>query len=306
MNLQTLLLPAILLLPAVAGQAAGITDGMSGMEIMEEVQRRQRLDANIYEEQSIILVDGMGNRDTRTMRRYLKTDSSGSIKCLLLFDSPSDVYGTALLATKYAQGEFEIVIYLPASGGNILQSRFSGQEENMLGTDFSFDELIGEVLSGYQFVRREQKKIENVLYVLVDVYEKDVDVATASPTKRHFVHMDNYYITRTDYLDRYGRLIKQQTLHDLKQPAAGTWRAGMVLMENYKENHTTLIKINRRIFSEEYVPDEVFTVNWLYQNQPPHVLDLPVNEEGVEPDLIGREATLYPARSVAANGAGGR
>ena len=48
------------------------------------------------------------------------------------------------------------------------------------------------------------------------------------------------------------------------------WRANMILMENQKETHKTLIKINRRIFSHDYVPAEMFTSTWLLENR--HIL----------------------------------
>jgi hypothetical protein len=44
------------------------------------------------------------------------------------------------------------------------------------------------------------------------------------------------------------------------------WRANMLLMENMQNDHKTLIKIDRRIFSKEYVPVEVFTTEHLYAN----------------------------------------
>ena len=44
------------------------------------------------------------------------------------------------------------------------------------------------------------------------------------------------------------------------------WRANMLLMQDYRENHQTLIKINKRVFSADYVPREVFTVEWLFNN----------------------------------------
>jgi hypothetical protein len=45
------------------------------------------------------------------------------------------------------------------------------------------------------------------------------------------------------------------------------WRANMILMENHKDQHNTLIKIDRRVFSSDYVPPEIFTRNWLLQNR---------------------------------------
>ena len=42
----------------------------------------------------------------------------------------------------------------------------------------------------------------------------------------------------------------------------------MILMENKKEQHLSLIKTSRRIFSHDYVPAEIFTAEWLYENYP--------------------------------------
>jgi hypothetical protein len=49
------------------------------------------------------------------------------------------------------------------------------------------------------------------------------------------------------------------------------WRANMILMENYKGRHKTLLKINQRVFSHDYVPPEIFTAAWLLENR--HILD---------------------------------
>jgi len=37
------------------------------------------------------------------------------------------------------------------------------------------------------------------------------------------------------------------------------WRANMILMEDHRERHKTLIKIDKRVFSQDYVPAELFT-----------------------------------------------
>jgi hypothetical protein len=56
------------------------------------------------------------------------------------------------------------------------------------------------------------------------------------------------------------------------------WRADMILMEDSKEHHKSLIKINRRIFSRDYVSAEIFTADWLFKNYP-HVSTPDIDEE---------------------------
>jgi hypothetical protein len=41
----------------------------------------------------------------------------------------------------------------------------------------------------------------------------------------------------------------------------------MILMENFREHHKTLIKIDERVFSHSYVAPEIFTLEWLMENR---------------------------------------
>ncbi len=260
-------------------------DVPTGTQIMQEVQRRYQLQTNIYEELTVILTDRLGNRDTRNMRRYSRTDVAGNTKFLLMFDTPVDVHGVALLANRDSAGQTSVMIYLPATGRQEMQQIDPGPDGNIISTDFSLEQMIGEQPQQYQYVLAGQQKTSNINYYLVDVYAADSNVASNRPTRRHYVRQDGYFITRTDYLDPDGHLLKQKTLYDLKQTGPESWRAGMVLMENLAEDHRTLLKINRAIFSDEYVPDEVFTFDWLYRNQPP-MKSVQAIEAEVDPGLI--------------------
>jgi len=42
----------------------------------------------------------------------------------------------------------------------------------------------------------------------------------------------------------------------------------MILMEDSKEQHRSLIKIDRRVFSRDYVSADIFTADWLFKNYP--------------------------------------
>ncbi|MFM8270462.1 MAG: hypothetical protein ACKN9V_09770, partial [Pseudomonadota bacterium] len=76
----------------------------TGPEVMQEVQRRHQLGASIYEELTLILTDRLGNRDTRNLRRYYHMDRDGNTRFLVLFDTPEEVRGVALLVRRDAAG----------------------------------------------------------------------------------------------------------------------------------------------------------------------------------------------------------
>lgn len=268
----------LMLLLASSLQAQEYTDenyeDAIGLDIMHEVYKRHKQFAFIYEEQSMIMMDRNGNRDTRKVRRYSRVEDDGSIKYLLLFDSPDEISGVALLANRDASGNTNKYIYLPGFGEQLFENVSSGRDGNFLGTDFSVENLVGEALEDYIYIRKADKKINNTEYFVIDAYRKEdvLNEAMLSEqnqvSRRHFVSKNNFYITRTEYCNKQGKVFKTQSHHDLKPVDGKMWRANMILMEDTKEHHQSLIKINRRVFSRDYVSAEIFTADWIFKNSP--------------------------------------
>lgn len=291
-SLCRVLCPVLLLFLSTELPAQSETEAFNGRGLMEEVYQRHRQFPYVYEEQSMVLIDRNGNRDTRRCRRYSRVEEDGTAKFLLLFDSPREVRGVALLAIRTPDGEMRKSVYLPAYGNSLIESGGEGGNENFLGTDFSVENIVGEELSDYRYVRRRNEKIEGVLYYVVDVYRPDDDPDGHHPVKRHYILADNFYIARTDYFDESGRLRKQRTHHDIRAVDGRMWRSGMILMDDKREQHRTLIKIRRRVFSRDYVPAELFTKEWLFNNRP-HVASKDTKKE---PDEMPEteESETYP------------
>ena len=283
-----------------------IFDEASGLEIMQEVHKRHQQFAYIYEEQSMVMIDRNGDRDTRKVKRYSRIEDDGTVKFLLIFDSPDEISGVALLASRDTSGETKKYVYLPAFGEQLLESVSSGLDGKFLGTDFSIESITGEVLDDYIYVRRLDKKTNGVEYFVIDVYRVEDEYSeNMSPTnkqaiRRHSISKNNFYITKTEYFDKQGRVYKKKTQHDLR-PVDGTmWRADMILMEDSKEHHQSLIKINRRVFSRDYVSAEIFTADWLFKNYP-FISTADIDEEEIYSEDEDTEAILNQQNNPNAN-----
>ena len=147
-NNQLIFLFSLFLSCLQAQESIGfVSSEATGSEIMKEVDRRHQQFPYIYEEQSMIMEDRSGHRDTRKARRYSRVEEDGSVKFLLLFDSPQEVKGVALLANRAPDGKIRKYIYLPAYGEQLLESAGERSGDNFLGTDFSVENLTGEILS---------------------------------------------------------------------------------------------------------------------------------------------------------------
>jgi hypothetical protein len=262
--------------------------GASGLSLMQYVYDKHQQYPFVYEEQSMVLIDGQGNRETRKVKMYTRVESNLLQRILLLFESPEDVKGVAILAEREPDGTTKQAIYLPALGPHMVGNSGEMGDGNFLGTDFSVENLTGEQLSDYSYTRRRDTLINDKMYFVVDVFSKDIEAEDAEEValRRHFISQENLYLVRTDHFDDMGRVRKRQSHHDLTQVLGEMWRANMMLMENLRNDHQTLIKVDRRVFSRDYVPAEVFTTDYLFSNSEPAVTeDLP--DEEAEAMLMG-------------------
>ena len=243
----------------------------SGRELLDLVYERHQQYPYVYEEQSMILIDRYGHKNTRKLRRYSRAYESGTVNFLLLFDSPLDVRGVALLAQREQDGRSRQSFYLPAFGDTFIENTPGPEgksQDNFLGTDYSISNLVGDTLDHHKHIRRDDTNINETDYFVVDVYDLNSQ-SEDKPERRHYIKKDNLYISRTDHFDKIGRLQKRQTNHDLAKVHGDMWRANMMMMDNLQKEHRTIIKINKRVFSSDYVPREIFSESWIIANQPP-------------------------------------
>lgn len=235
---------------------------------MKQVHGQEGQYPYIYEEQSMILIDKMGNRDVRNTRRYIRVDASGKVNVLLVFDSPEEVKGVALLASRHKDKAIQAGIYLPAFDNRMISSEGESSSERFLGTDFSVFDLKPESYDDYNYKRLEDELINKVSYYSIEARPVDDKIFKQSGySKRiHTISKDDMLIFRTRYFNQHGRHIKTLTQHEFKQYGKSFWKPDMILMDNLAEQHKTLIKTRERVFSPDYVPPKMFTRQWLFNH----------------------------------------
>ena len=268
--------------PALAGQTTSkqnenkIKEELTGSDIMDQVFKRHLLFPYVYEEQTLVLTDNKGNKDVKKTRRFSRVETDGTLKYLLVFDNPKEVRGVALGITRGPKGIVQTRIYLPALGEPISSDLKKNNGRDFMGTDFSIEELV-ETQSDVIYTRKADHPMSKQEKDNCFVVEASCVVASPTAEKnnpagysicRHYIRQDNFFIVRTDFFDHGHRLVKRLTHHDLKQIDKKMWQGNMLLMENIRDQHTTLIKIDRRILSQDYVPPHLFTDSWLQEKYP--------------------------------------
>ena len=275
---------------ALAGRAGGFdapeTAELDGRELMEAVHAAHQQYPFVYEELSMVLIDRRDARRTRQLRRYSRVDDDGRVSLLLLFDTPAEVEGVALLAHIQDGGVQDVGIYLPALDGRFVESDADVVDSAFLGTDFTVEDFTGERLDDYRYVRRRGRSIEGVPHHVVDVFAAGEDVNSARALRRHYVRADVLFVTRTEHYDDLGRIQRRHSTHDLARVDGNMWCGNMLLMEDLQSAHSTLVKIDRRVFSRDYVPAEMFSEQWLRRTYPPGGGDAPEADDAAASETV--------------------
>jgi|UPI00035CE921 hypothetical protein len=258
-------LPLALLFLASEACATSPYADASGQQIIAASLQKHQYYPYVFEQQTMILMDDRGHRDVRAARRFSRLDEDGTARFVLVFDFPEEVSGVGLMVEQRPDQLRSSQIYLPALGKRLIRSDSSRASQYFLGSDFSLRQIMPENMADYHYQREHDVVMKKTSYFRIIASAMNAQIARNDGySKRELLlRQDNLCIVRVDYFDRQGRLLKRLSAHDLQQINGPMWRANMLLMEDFERHHKTLIKIENRVFSRDYVPPYVFTDAWL-------------------------------------------
>jgi hypothetical protein len=256
-------------LAALAAVSAAAQAAPDGSGIMDRVRAHRPQACCIYQELTMILSDAAGERGVRKIRWYERREADGSGRLLLVFVAPADVRGAAVLAMRDASGAARGEVYLPALGKPFDLDSGTAGAMPLVGSDFRLGDLLSEVPGDFTYARVADAEIDRSMHYVVRATPLKAAAQRAGGGARlYYVRKADYFLVRTDFLDTHGALARRQSFRDPKQVEPGVWQADMILMEDPGERHRTLLKVERRVFSPEYVPAEIFSRQWLLEERP--------------------------------------
>jgi hypothetical protein len=262
---------AIAALAALAAAAAVPAAGPAepdGAAIMDRVRSHRPQACCVYQELTMILSDAAGESGVRRIRWFERHEPDGSSRLLLVFVAPADVRGAAVLVTRDSPGATRGEVYLPALGRPIdLAARTAGAMP-LVGSDFKLADLFRGAPRDFTYAREADAEIDRSMhYVVRATPVQGAEQRTGGGARRHFVRKADHFLARTDFHDVRGVLARRQSFRDARQVEPGVWQADMILMEDFGERHRTLLKVERRVFSPDYAPTEIFSRQWLVEGR---------------------------------------
>jgi hypothetical protein len=243
MKLKTIIATTLLIAFTVA-LADRATAGPPEEQGFEIAARSDRTDVGFGGSEvqlQMILRNAAGQEATRSLRisTLEKPDESVGDKSLVLFDTPRDIEGTALLSHARILDPDDQWLYLPALK-RVKRISSSNKSGPFVGSEFAFEDFTAIELNkfDYTFIGAEVCGDAQC-----DVLERLPRYENSGYTKQiAWVDQTDFQIRKVEFYDRRGDLLKVLELKDYRQYENGVWRAHLLSMSNVQTNkHTDLV-----------------------------------------------------------------
>lgn len=246
-SLTTIAFAAIASTAAFAGQP-------SADDILKQVEKKLHSKDEVATVKMVIIEANGSNKERKLQVSRRTTDNDQAV--MVKLQSPADLRGTALLSVVKGK-DSDQYLYLPSSK----QTRriLSGKRQaNFLDSELSYEDLGGGGGLGFtNSILRTDKDASGSVNVLQSV-PKTSDgsygkILTWIPAKTNLV-------TKAEYYDRAGKLLKTMEMSNYKQFSNGIWRAQTVTVSNAQNHRGTRLelsdlKLDQGLSAEEFTPN---------------------------------------------------
>ena len=240
MNLKTitsLVLVAVFAVSLSDGAAAA-TEDEQGFAIAARSDRTDVGFGDSVVALKMVLHNAAGQEATRALsiKTLEKPDETVGDKSLVLFETPRDIEGTALLSHAKILDPDDQWLFLPALK-RVKRISSSNKSGPFVGSEFAFEDFTAIELNkfDYQFIG-----VESCGELQCDVLERQPRYENSGYTKQiAWVDQTDYQIRKVEFYDRRGDLLKVLALEDYRRYENGVWRAHLLSMSNVQTNKQT-------------------------------------------------------------------
>ena len=219
-----------------------------GLAVAEEADRR---DLGWHDNEStmkMVLRNRNGDESVRELRRQVfesNEDGRGD-KSIIVFDTPRDIDGTALLShTKILEPDDQW-LYLPALR-RVKRISSGNKSGPFVGSEFAYEDLVSQEVDKYSYRWLRDETCGDTECFVVERYP----LYENSGYTRQVVwyDKDEYRVQRIDFYDRKDALLKTLTYHGYQEYQGEYWRADRMSMENHQNGKSTDLLFERWEFS---------------------------------------------------------
>ena len=201
-------------------------------------------------ELKMVLRNAAGQEATRSLRisTLEKPDETVGDKSLVLFDTPRDIEGTALLSHAKILDPDDQWLYLPALK-RVKRISSSNKSGPFVGSEFAFEDFTAIELNKFDYTLID---VEACGAFQCDVLERQPRYENSGYTKQvAWVDQTDFQIRKVEFYDRRGDLLKVLELTDYRKYDNGVWRAHKLSMSNVQTKKQTDLVYDDYVFDTD-------------------------------------------------------
>ncbi|MEE4298972.1 MAG: outer membrane lipoprotein-sorting protein, partial [Pseudomonadales bacterium] len=185
----------------------------------------------------MVLHDAAGRSTERRLRmRILEGRDGEGDRSLILFDSPPDQRGTALLTWNHDGIDDDQWLYLPALR-RVKKIAARNRSGPFVGSEFAFEDLSSEQPGAYRWL---YEGIEDcALGRCYRVERRPVERWSGYTRQTAWYDTTALRLVRVEYFDRKASHLKTLLASDWRMSERGYWRAGRMEMRNHQTGRRT-------------------------------------------------------------------
>lgn len=214
-----------------------------GLAIAREADRRDSGYGDVTARMTMILRNRQGDESVRRMRfSAIEIEGDGD-RNLIVFDSPPDVRGTALLTYTHKTGADDQWLYLPALK-RVKRIAASNRSGPFVGSEFAYEDMTSQEVEKYTYrYLREEPCGTRACFV---VERRPVDKRSGYRREEVWIDRETYRFERIDYYDRRDARLKTLSFSGYRLYLGRFWRARTLDMQNHQTGKST------RLIFEDY------------------------------------------------------
>ena len=229
---------ALLAAPPLVDLGRAATDEERGFEVAARSDRSDRGFGDSEVELQMILRNAAGQEATRTLRIATLEipDEDVGDRSLVVFHSPKDIDGTALLSHAKILEPDNQWLYLPALK-RVKRISSANKSGPFVGSEFAFEDFTSLELNKYSYKYLSEETVDGKA---MDVVERYPRYENSGYTRQDaWIDQEIFQLRRVDFFDRKGALLKTLLLEDYREYPGNVWRAHTLKMTNHQTGKST-------------------------------------------------------------------
>jgi len=236
-----------IILIAVSAQVSAETAEEKGFAIAARSDRSDRGFTDSRVKLKMVLRNAAGRGATRTL--VLNTlevpDEQVGDKSIIVFDSPADIDGTALLSHAKILEADNQWLYLPALK-RVKRISSVNKSGPFVGSEFAFEDFTALELNKYSY---RHIKSEPCGELTCDVVERKPRYEHSGYSRQlAWIDQKEHQVRKVDFFDRRGDLLKTLEQKEWKQYDGKYWRSHLLSMTNHQTRKSTDLRFSAYAF----------------------------------------------------------